>query len=45
MGQLIGDEPPGDDVAVLALRRHHSGEIGAHDGILGTADRTATRSN
>jgi hypothetical protein len=45
MGQLIGDNPPGDDVAVLALRRHHSGEIGAHDGILGTADRTATQSN
>ncbi len=25
MGQLIGDSPPGDDVAVLALRHQHSG--------------------
>jgi putative methionine-R-sulfoxide reductase with GAF domain len=45
MGQLIGDNPPGDDVAVLALRRHPNGEIGAPNGILSTANRTATQSN
>jgi anti-sigma regulatory factor (Ser/Thr protein kinase) len=31
MGQLIGDDPPGDDVALLAMRRQHSGEIGTLD--------------
>jgi len=31
MGQLIGDNPPGDDVALLAMRRQHSGEIGTLD--------------
>ena len=45
MGQLVGDNPPGDDIAVLALRRPHNAEIGASDGILSTADRTATPSN
>jgi putative methionine-R-sulfoxide reductase with GAF domain len=45
MGQLIGDNPPRDDIAVLALRRQHKGEIGASNGILSTADRTATPSN
>jgi serine phosphatase RsbU (regulator of sigma subunit) len=29
MGQLVGDHPPGDDVAVLALRRLQGGEVGA----------------
>jgi hypothetical protein len=29
MGQLVGNHPPGDDVAVLALRRLQGGEIGA----------------
>jgi hypothetical protein len=28
MGQLVGDHPPGDDVAMLALRRQHNGEMG-----------------
>jgi hypothetical protein len=42
MGQLIGDDPPGDDVAVLAVRRHHDSEIGAPDQILSTANWTAT---
>ncbi|HEY6423132.1 MAG TPA: SpoIIE family protein phosphatase, partial [Pseudonocardiaceae bacterium] len=28
MAQFIGGDPPGDDVAVLAVRRHDSGEIG-----------------
>ena len=37
MGQLIGDNPPGDDVAVLALRRQHSGKIGLHNGALNTS--------
>jgi serine phosphatase RsbU (regulator of sigma subunit) len=45
MGQLIGDNPPKDDIAVLALRRQHNGEIGASNGILSTADRTATQSD
>ncbi|HEU0128089.1 MAG TPA: SpoIIE family protein phosphatase [Pseudonocardiaceae bacterium] len=31
MGKLIGDDPPGDDVAVLAVRRQDSGEIGPLD--------------
>jgi anti-sigma regulatory factor (Ser/Thr protein kinase)/putative methionine-R-sulfoxide reductase with GAF domain len=31
MAQLVGDEPPGDDVAVLAVRRQDSGEIGPLD--------------
>lgn len=31
MAQLIGDDPPGDDVAVLAVRRQDSGEIGPLD--------------
>jgi hypothetical protein len=42
MGKLIGDNPPGDDVAVLALRRHHDGEVGARNRILSAAHRTAT---
>jgi sigma-B regulation protein RsbU (phosphoserine phosphatase) len=29
MGQLVGNHPPGDDVAVLALRRQLPGESGA----------------
>jgi sigma-B regulation protein RsbU (phosphoserine phosphatase) len=29
MGQLVGNHSPGDDVAVLALRRQHPGESGA----------------
>ena len=45
MGKLVGDNPPGDDIAVLALRRHHNGEIGVRNGILSAADRTATQSN
>jgi hypothetical protein len=45
MGQLIGDNPPGDDIAVLALRRHPNGEIGARNEILSAAERTATQSN
>jgi putative methionine-R-sulfoxide reductase with GAF domain len=45
MGQLIGDNPPGDDIAVLALRRHHNGVVGARNGILSAADRTATQSS
>jgi sigma-B regulation protein RsbU (phosphoserine phosphatase) len=28
MAQLVGRDPPGDDVAMLAIRRHDSGEIG-----------------
>ena len=31
MGKLIGDDPPGDDVAVLAVRRQDSGEVGPLD--------------
>lgn len=31
MTRLIGDDPPGDDVAVLAVRRQDSGEIGPLD--------------
>ncbi|MBV9161378.1 MAG: SpoIIE family protein phosphatase [Pseudonocardiales bacterium] len=31
MGQLIGDDLPGDDVAVLVLRREDSGEMGPLD--------------
>ncbi|MGH3985075.1 MAG: ATP-binding protein [Pseudonocardiaceae bacterium] len=31
MAQLIGDDPPGDDVAVLAVRRQDSGEVGPLD--------------
>jgi anti-sigma regulatory factor (Ser/Thr protein kinase)/putative methionine-R-sulfoxide reductase with GAF domain len=31
MGRLIGDEPPGDDVAVLVLRRQDSGKVGPMD--------------
>jgi anti-sigma regulatory factor (Ser/Thr protein kinase)/putative methionine-R-sulfoxide reductase with GAF domain len=31
MGQLIGDDPPGDDVAVLVLRRADSREVGPLD--------------
>jgi len=45
MGQLIGNNAPGDDIAVLALRRHHNGEIGARSGIRSTDDRPATQSN
>jgi putative methionine-R-sulfoxide reductase with GAF domain len=37
MGQLIGDNPPDDDIAVLALRRQHSSDIGAHHEILNTS--------
>jgi putative methionine-R-sulfoxide reductase with GAF domain len=44
MAQLIGNNPPGDDVAVLALRHHHS-EISARNGILSTAERTAAQSS
>jgi hypothetical protein len=45
MGKLIGDNPPGDDIAVLALRRRHNGEIGARNDILSAAEWTTTRSN
>jgi anti-sigma regulatory factor (Ser/Thr protein kinase) len=31
MARLVGDDPPGDDVAVLAVRRQDSGEIGPLD--------------
>ena len=31
MAQLVGGDPPGDDVAVLAVRRQDSGEIGPLD--------------
>ncbi len=31
MAQLVGDDPPGDDVAVLAVRRQDSGDIGPLD--------------
>ncbi|MGH3776213.1 MAG: ATP-binding SpoIIE family protein phosphatase [Pseudonocardiaceae bacterium] len=31
MAQLVGDDPPGDDVAVLAVRRQDSGEVGPLD--------------
>ncbi|MGH4006812.1 MAG: ATP-binding SpoIIE family protein phosphatase [Pseudonocardiaceae bacterium] len=31
MANLVGSDPPGDDVAVLALRRQDSGEIGPLD--------------
>ncbi len=31
MAQLMGGDPPGDDVAVLAVRRQDSGEIGPLD--------------
>jgi hypothetical protein len=34
MGQLIGDSPPDDDIAVLALRRQHSGKICVHNGLV-----------
>lgn len=27
MGKLVGDDPPGDDIALLVLRRHHITEI------------------
>jgi serine phosphatase RsbU (regulator of sigma subunit) len=37
MGQLIGDNPPDDDIAVLALRRQHSGKIGLHNGAHNTS--------
>lgn len=45
MGRLIGDDPPRDDIAVLALRRHHNGEIGARNEILSAAGRIAAQSN
>ncbi len=31
MARLVGDDPPGDDGAVLAVRRQDSGEIGPLD--------------
>ncbi|MGH3985967.1 MAG: ATP-binding SpoIIE family protein phosphatase [Pseudonocardiaceae bacterium] len=31
MARLVGDDPPGDDVAVLAVRRQDSGEVGPLD--------------
>jgi serine phosphatase RsbU (regulator of sigma subunit)/anti-sigma regulatory factor (Ser/Thr protein kinase) len=31
MAQLVGHDPPGDDVALLAVRRQDSGEIGPFD--------------
>ncbi|MGH3897192.1 MAG: ATP-binding SpoIIE family protein phosphatase [Pseudonocardiaceae bacterium] len=31
MARLVGDDPPGDDVAMLAVRRQDSGEIGPLD--------------
>ncbi|PZS38451.1 MAG: histidine kinase [Pseudonocardiales bacterium] len=31
MARLVGSDPPGDDVAILALRRQDSGEIGPLD--------------
>ena len=31
MAQLVGDDPPGDDVALLAVRRQDSGEVGPLD--------------
>ena len=34
MGQLVGDDPPADDIAVLLLRRQHLSEIGALELVL-----------
>jgi len=34
MGQLIGNDPPTDDIAVLVLRRRHISEIGALELVL-----------
>lgn len=34
MARLVGSNPPGDDVAVLAVRRHDSGEVGPLDLVL-----------
>lgn len=44
MARMVGDTPPGDDIAVLALRRHHHGGIGTRNSTLSTADRTASQS-
>jgi hypothetical protein len=34
MGQLIGDDPPTDDIAVLVLRRRHISKTGALELVL-----------
>jgi anti-sigma regulatory factor (Ser/Thr protein kinase) len=34
MARFVGDDPPGDDVALLALRRQDSGEVGPLDLVL-----------
>jgi anti-sigma regulatory factor (Ser/Thr protein kinase)/putative methionine-R-sulfoxide reductase with GAF domain len=43
MGQLISDDPPGDDVAVLVLRREDSGEVGLLDLAVSAQPRSLQR--